>query len=354
MEVNQPLISIIVPVYNAEKYISQCINSLCEQTYRHIEMICINDGSKDGSLRILSEYARQDPRVVIIDQTNQGVSAARNAGVQQASGEYVMFVDGDDWVEPSICQELLSMARNENADCVMCGYFKEFANRTDTEQTFKGTHIFRSKEEIDSNLRKKLFGLEGQALSRPEKGDGLSVCWRQLWRVEICKNIIFEDLAVIGTFEDGLFEIQAFGMCQTFVYIDRPLYHYRKDNENSITSTYRPNLTEQWSRLFLKIEKLALEDKNSQQLQSLLSNRIAVSIIGLGLNEISAQHSLWAKRRNIKQILSRKEYKAAYCRLDYSYFPIWWLVFFKMCKWQMPSVVLGLLLVIEKLRKGRK
>ena len=94
-----PRVSVIIPVYNTERYLTQCLESIVSQTLEDIEIICVNDGSKDGSADILRDYARRDRRVIVIDQPNQGLSAARNAGASAAAGDYLYFLDSDDYIE---------------------------------------------------------------------------------------------------------------------------------------------------------------------------------------------------------------------------------------------------------------
>ena len=117
-------ISIIVPIYNMQKYLKKCLNSLLLQTLRDIEIICINDGSTDGSLAILQDFAAKDKRIKIVNQKNSGVSAARNAGIKKASGKYVMFVDGDDWIEPETCTECYAKITQDHSDMVVFNFQK--------------------------------------------------------------------------------------------------------------------------------------------------------------------------------------------------------------------------------------
>lgn len=116
------LISVIIPVYNTEKYIGRCLDSVIGNTYKNLEIICVNDGSNDGSLSVLKEYEEKDKRIKIISQKNSGVSAARNAGLDAANGSYIAFIDSDDWVGPSCFSLMLEAALKENADIVKCGY----------------------------------------------------------------------------------------------------------------------------------------------------------------------------------------------------------------------------------------
>lgn len=113
-------ISVIVPVYNTEEYLEKCLNSLISQTLKDIEIICVNDGSSDNSLRILQNYAQRDSRIKVIDQENQGVSSARNNALDIANGEYVGFIDSDDWVDADFFQKLYEAASTNNCD-IACG-----------------------------------------------------------------------------------------------------------------------------------------------------------------------------------------------------------------------------------------
>ena len=117
----EPVFSVIIPVYLAESYLSVCLDSVLEQDFSDIEVICINDGSTDGSREILGDYARRDERVKIIDQANAGPSAARNAGIQAARGDYLMFLDSDDYLEPVACSTLNTAFELNDADVITFG-----------------------------------------------------------------------------------------------------------------------------------------------------------------------------------------------------------------------------------------
>ena len=120
-----PCVSVIVPIYNTAPWLRTCLDSLFVQTLQEIEIICVNDGSLDESLSILHDYAARDGRIRIIDQPNQGVSVARNAGVAAAAGSYLMFVDSDDWVEPDFCRVPYMLARDSCADVVVFGFWHD-------------------------------------------------------------------------------------------------------------------------------------------------------------------------------------------------------------------------------------
>src|SRR4051794_17458760 len=126
----KPKISIIVPIYNVEEYLRRCLDSLLTQSLTDIEVIAINDGSPDSSLQILNHYALKDNRLKIIDQSNGGVSSARNAGIEAANGEYIGFVDPDDWVDKEMYKIMYQTAVTEQADIVMCSYMREFGSHS--------------------------------------------------------------------------------------------------------------------------------------------------------------------------------------------------------------------------------
>lgn len=116
------LVSLIIPVYNAEKWIKRCLNSILNNTYTNFEIICVNDGSTDGSSGIIKALQASDDRIKLVSQTNRGVSAARNAGLQQVRGEYVTFVDADDWVHPMYLASLVTCLERYDADIAICDY----------------------------------------------------------------------------------------------------------------------------------------------------------------------------------------------------------------------------------------
>ena len=119
-KLKDPLVSIIVPVYNVEPYLTKCITSIIKQTYRKIEIILVNDGSSDGCGKICDEFAKKDERIRVFHTENKGLSAARNYGIARASGDYLDFVDSDDWIEPDMFAFLVNSAIGNKADIVYC------------------------------------------------------------------------------------------------------------------------------------------------------------------------------------------------------------------------------------------
>lgn len=140
-------VSVIVPVYNVEKYLKRCLDSLINQTLSDIDIICINDGSKDSSLQILEQYAQKDSRIVIYNQENSGLSVARNTGLEHASGEYIGFVDSDDWVDLDFYENLYNSAKNNNADIAVADFIREHPNKKPKRLKLKEEKIYTTPED---------------------------------------------------------------------------------------------------------------------------------------------------------------------------------------------------------------
>lgn len=203
MQNNDIKFSIIVPVYNVEKYLPKCLDSLVNQTYSNIEIICINDGSTYSSLKILEEYAKKDNRIKIINQENQGVSVARNEGIDNAIGDYILFVDADDWIEINTCDILNKKIEKNNLDLII---FNAYIAKN--SQCYFG---FRSNKEniMYSNM--------------------WSICYnREFLNIN---NIHFPQNIKIA--EDHIFRLQAITMANKISIIDEFLYYYLADRENS-------------------------------------------------------------------------------------------------------------------------
>lgn len=184
---NMAEISVIIPVYNVEKYIKECLDSLIRQTFANIEIICVNDGSTDNSLLTLEEYAQKDSRIKVISQENLGVSEARNAGIKIAQGKYLSFIDPDDYVEDNMLHELYNRAEEENADIVECNLFEHRDTKIDSKK------IRRLK--IKCNLITKLRILLGKPYNCQDiKSDFFNIraySVNKLYKSELIKNKIW-------------------------------------------------------------------------------------------------------------------------------------------------------------------
>ena len=221
-------ISIIIPVYNVEAYLRKCLDSVIAQTYTNVEIILINDGSTDDSGVICDEYAKADSRIKVFHQPNKGASAARNIGLKNFTGQYIGFVDSDDWIEPNMYEVLYNLIKAKNTSFSVVSYFKEFDDRSvpmiDLEAI--STECISQIDIIKYIFRGDIY-----------KGFCI-VGWNKLYNAEFLqKNEIFYDETQI-TANDVLYTMAVVlsSNC-TASYVDIPLYHYRVRDSSLMRAT---------------------------------------------------------------------------------------------------------------------
>ena len=345
---NQPLISIIIPVYNVERYLAQCLDSVINQTYRNLEIICVNDGTRDSSGQILEQYAQKDGRIVVIVQENQGLSGARNTGLKHVHGKYIMFVDSDDWIELQTCEEAVIAAEKHNADLVMWSYVREFEHESKEKYMFWDDESVFETEKVKNQLHRRVCGLLGEELRHPEYSNAIETAWGKLYLAEkiIGNKVEFVDTKEIGT-EDALFNLYALGYIKRAIYLRKCLNHYRKTNQGSLTKKYSEKLFDRWQRLFDYMRQYIRENNLPAEYDMALDNRIALSLLGLGLNIVGADRSMMWKSKEISGILKQARYREAYKNLEFQYFPIHWKVFYWFARMRFSLGVFVLLLVIH-------
>ena len=222
-----PLISVIVPVYKVEEYFRKCADSILGQSYRNLEIILVDDGSPDSCPALCDEYAKADSRVRVIHKENGGLSDARNAGLDIASGDYIGFVDSDDWIAPGMYEELVRTAVRSGAEIACCGYTETNGIR---ELAVKSLADREKKYTAEEALREVLVS-----------GDILVVMWNKIYRRGLFDDIRFPKGE---TFEDGAVFYRLFGKCACIAHTGKAGYYYRK-RDGSITFTDYGSLSEQ-------------------------------------------------------------------------------------------------------------
>lgn len=348
----QPKISIIIPVYNVEQYLSMCLDSVINQTYKNLEIICINDGSTDNSQEILERYASKDIRITIVKQKNIGLSGARNEGIDLASGDYIMFVDSDDWIDLNTCKIVVDNALKFECDVVLWPYIREYKNKTKKKELFNESLIVFGHEDVRNRLHRRMLGLVGEELIHPENLDALVTACMKMYRTKVIKSnrIEFVDTKLIGT-EDALFNLYVFGYVKKAIFINEYFYHYRRDNITSLTTNFKSRLFTQWNILFDLMEEYVKNNNLNKHFEMALSNRIALSIIGLGLNELNESATVLSKMITIKKIITSNKYKKACKNLQIEFLPFHWKVFFIFVKFNCTVCIYVLLVVINSLRR---
>ena len=212
-----PLISVIVSIYNIADYLNRAIESIIRQTYKNLEIILVNDGSEDDSLEVCQSYAKNDKRIVIIDKINEGLSSARNAGINLAKGEYLFFLDGDDFVHLQIIESLYISSQYNNADISICKFIT-----TNVEEKLLWKNEINKKQIIN----KMKVNTQTEAIDQLLLGDKyveFTVVWNKLFRKEVFYNVRFP----IGKIhEDDFVMYKLFSYANIINYLDIELYCY--------------------------------------------------------------------------------------------------------------------------------
>ncbi len=227
------MVSIVIPVYNAEKYLHQCLDSILNQDYKNIEIILIDDGSTDNSRKIIEEYSKIHSNIIYRYQINSGAAVARNLGMSIAGGKYIMFVDADDMVTKSLVSELIFCAERNNSDIVACSCIVFDDKREYDEHFYDGS--FTSRECGKKALFEQLIDLNSH-----HPGDvttAIGVPWGKLYRRDflVAHNLVFNKN--LRRAQDNIFNMYAFEYADNITYIDKCLYKYRRDHISAFKNT---------------------------------------------------------------------------------------------------------------------
>ncbi len=228
-------VSIIIPIYNAEKYIKRCIDTIINQTYKNIEIIIINDGSTDNSINLINKYKNKDNRIIVINQKNAGVSVARNNGIKKSDGKYVMFVDIDDWIELTMVEEMVKIIKEQEVDIVRCNFFRNYEDNTQK----KG--YYYDKDIINKKMNKQQ--IRDEILLQILNGKMPGYMWLLIIKKEIFQKLkpLNNDLAMM---EDTIFYIDLLFNIDTLYIYNKYLYHYycNFDSASKSKNNYLRNL----------------------------------------------------------------------------------------------------------------
>lgn len=215
-------VSVIVPIYNVEDYIRQCAESLLNQTWKDIQYIFVDDGSPDRSLEILNEVIESHPerkdKVIVIHESNSGLPGARMAGLRKATGDYIIHVDSDDWVEPDYISTLVTTAMDTGADMVYCDFYKEYGS--------KPTKIYREGELSPADGKTAVYAMHNSIIR--------AYMWNKLER----RSLYVLDgmfVPVRAYHEDIVFQSQILHNAKSCVHVHKPLYHYRRKRSGALT-----------------------------------------------------------------------------------------------------------------------
>lgn len=250
------LISVIVPVYKTEKYLDCCVESIVNQTYTNLEIILVDDGSTDNCPAMCDKWAKKDARVKVIHKKNGGLSSARNAGMEAATGKYIMFVDSDDFLEPDMAEFLLNIINKNDSDVARCGFFfdngeKAIAENTDTSVKYPDYDTLMTDLVCNDYIS--------------------GAVWNKLYKTELVKSTRF--LEEDGCSEDIMFNFRLYRQRINAVFFDKPKYHYMV-RENSIVNSEFKEL----AYSIVRAKKIILDSvKNNQKVYPYAVRSLVIS-----------------------------------------------------------------------------
>lgn len=249
MENNSDFVTVVVPVYNVEKYLNQCVNSILKQTYKNFELILVDDASTDSSGRICDDIAQQDPRVKVIHKENAGAGYARNSAMELANGKYITFVDSDDYVEPDLLERLMAGIKRNNADTCIGGW-KRVNNDGTIIAVNEYVNTMYNQQDVYVELFKRMLG------SAPDKKDYIKMAvWNSLYSMDIINDnhIAFPSEREFIS-EETIFNSEYYKYAQNVCLIDSTAYNYRV-TPGSLTQKYRSNKLSLSCALYNEVEK---------------------------------------------------------------------------------------------------
>lgn len=300
-------VSIVVPIYNVEQYLGCCIDSLLSQTLDSIEIILVDDGSPDSSGEIAERYAQKDLRVKVLHRSNGGLGPARNTGIDNSSGEYVGFVDSDDWVEPRMYERLYKTAKKESADIVIGGH-KDVLNGKviNIKPHPLSGEVFRGREEI-APVQEKLFGHapdEASVEAFPMR------VWTGIYRLDFLRKKGLAFRSILS--EDTLFNIPAYGAASIIAFSGYTDYCYRMDDHPSIMRSFNSNKIFQYAEFLDALHDLTNVAAKPEEC-SHRADRMAVDYCRLYVGQIVKSNLSYSEKQNEVNRLIHSKFFKSYC-----------------------------------------
>ena len=321
MDNNSPKISIIVPVYNVQKYIEQCLKTLVAQTMKDIEIIIVDDGSPDESYKIYERFAAQDPRIRIIKKKNAGVSEARNTGIDSANGEFLMFVDSDDWIEPNACEAMYKEYERTKADFIVADAYTVTNGKQHRNRVFNQNFVTEDPQFFKDYARACIaYGFNPRPAVKWNIS-GLGSPWNKLYR----RSIVLEhglrfDPYVKGIYDDNLFCLHYLTCIHKMSYITVPVYDYRIVGA-SITQSYKANTLDISARIFKRIQEYINEYQDKAAFEVPFYNYVIRRFSAeLGVYYFSSNNQKTKKEifAELKKMMQTEPYASAIAHADTS------------------------------------
>lgn len=306
---NNTLVSVIMPVYNSQQYVKAAVNSIVNQTYGNIEILCVNDCSTDDSLSVLNELASKDSRVKVIDSpVNVGAGEARNLAIKEAKGEFITFVDADDTIEPDLYQRVIDEINKNNPDQVVWGIVEEHFDDNDT--LVKTVPIVSAYRFLDNetDIVKTILELEDNSL--------FGYQWNSFYRASVIKdnNIRFEKALF---YEDYFFNLEFAKCMKTFSVLDYAGYHYFKRVNSSITHRFTKDY---FALSYRRIESMYRYCESMAYLEPEVYNILGNRLLRYTFSALSRNHnplsemSFYDMKKWVKENTTREIYSTLLCK----------------------------------------
>lgn len=327
-------ISIIIPVYNVEKYITNCLSNILNQTYKKIEIIVVDDGSTDESVILCDKFEKEYQNIKVVHQENKGLSGARNTGLKYVTGEYFFFLDADDWIDKDYVKQCVSFLNKDKPDILVTSFKKEYKDKT------VGVNLnVKPKKRINikngrSFFLRRLIGEYGKELKHPGKIEDYNPVWGKFYKTKVFRQQKFPDNRKYRS-EDLLFNIDAFYKAKSYEYLNTVYYHYNKQNEGSIVSSHDPVLFKQFNKLYGWIDHFITEKDLPKLYKKSLNNRIILNLITISINECMLTPDKFKdNKEKFINILNDDLYKKAFSKFSYTELPLSYKMFFKLCEYK--------------------
>ncbi len=293
-------ISVIVPVYNVDKYLYKCVSTILKQTLKEIEIICVNDGSTDSSLNILKDFKKEDERIIIIDKKNGGYGTACNKGLEAASGEYISIIESDDFIDEHMFENLYDIAVNNNADIVKSAYYEYKESKDEEEES-----VNKINWSMQYNMPNRVFTID----EYPQFLYFHPSIWSCIYKTSFIKNNNIKFVEPKGAgWADNPFQVKTLCLADRICYTDRAYYYYRLTNDNSSSTVVNINNPFDRSR-----EIHSFLEKNNINNENMLANlyKREFSYIDIVLSCITEDMFDYSYKK-VKELISRMDKSIIY------------------------------------------
>lgn len=310
------MISVIVPIYKTEGYLNQCVNSIINQTYKNLEIILVDDGSPDNCPKMCDEFAEKDSRIKVIHKQNGGLMSARQAGLKIALGEYVGFVDGDDWIAPDMYEKLVNLIDKFNPDMVMCEFLYAYPEKSNKSIQLPEREFY-DKSALECEIYPKML------FNPPYYNYGVNpCCWSKLFKKKLLYNNLMKVPTEIKIGEDAAFTYPCLLETNSLAYCSDYLYYYRI-NQNSMTKSYDENM-ENTILIPYSILKNAFAEYKNYNFDTQLNYYLLTLINGIVRNEANSgnKKSVKEKKSTFKKFTLNEDVVSAAKSIDYSVLPL--------------------------------